>query len=80
MTAVVSTVSAGGANKVQGPGMVYNLNGAQVFILYDSFGNQINSGDFQNGFAVAGTSGNMYVPGNMYVASSSYAFTWVSYT
>ena len=79
MTAVVSTVSAGSANKVQGPGMVYNVNGSQVFILYDSFGNQINSGDFQNGFAVA-ANGNMYVPGNMYVAAQTSAFTWVRYT
>jgi hypothetical protein len=75
----VSTIQAGGGNKVQGPGMVYNTNGSQLFYLYDSFGNQINSGQFANAWQITNQV-FFYVPGNLYVASNSTAFLWIKYT
>jgi hypothetical protein len=79
LTAAVSTISAGSANKVMGPGMVFNSVGSQNFGLYDSFGNQINSGLFQNAWPL-NMNETMFVPGNIFVASYTTTFLWIKYT
>jgi hypothetical protein len=59
--------------------MVYTLTTAQQFYLYDSSGNQINSGLFNNAFQIAQET-FFYVPGNLYVASGTFNFLWVKYS
>lgn len=76
-TGITLVIPPGRSNKVQGPGMAYNNMGDQLFSLYDSSGEQIESGLFQNNFQVK-TDTFFYVPGNLYVSANTNQFLFVS--